>query len=103
MSAVRSSSSGERAPAHIGARSRTLVYSRPRKLTHYSRREFMWRKRAEYRRSIVGEATIWQRSTIESMLRLEWAAIEAEHKGDLLGYREMREHSRLLERMQAAF
>ena len=37
------------------------------------------------------------------MLQLEWAAIVAEHQGDLVGFREMREHRRLLDRLLGDF
>jgi hypothetical protein len=46
-----------------------------------------------------GEPTNWQRKTIESMLKLEWAAEVAEHEGGLVGLREAREHRRLFQKL----
>jgi hypothetical protein len=103
MMDARSSAVSDNAPAVSKRRRAKVTYSGPRRVTVNSHREFRLRRRAEYLARIPGEPTDRQRSTIESMLQLEWAAIVAEHQGDLVGFREMREHRRLLDRLLGDF
>jgi hypothetical protein len=85
--------------------------SRRNPLGRYSPKTFgttsRWRfrrdRRTSYLARIAGELSDYQAATIESLISLEWAALQAEAEGDLQDMREAREHRRLFQRLLADF
>jgi len=85
------------------------VPGRPRsRLTGINPRNFSktswWRfsrdRRARYvSRIFAGELTDVQAALVENMISLEWAALQAEAEGGLVGLREGREHRRLFQKL----
>ena len=60
-------------------------------------------RRARYVSRISGELTDVQAALVENMIWLEWAALQVEVEGGLVGLREGREHRRLFQRLLADF
>ena len=60
-------------------------------------------RRARYVSRISGEFTDVQAALVENMIWLEWAALQVEVEGGLVGLREGREHRRLFQRLLADF
>ena len=84
------------------------VPGRPRsRLTGINPRNFSktswWRfsrdRRARYVSRIAGALTDVQAALVENMISLEWAALQAEAEGGLVGLREGREHRRLFQKL----
>lgn len=94
-----------RAPARSRTPSRRNPLGRytPQSLSKPSQYRFVRDRRAGYLARIGGPPSDAQSATIELLISLEWAALVAENEGGLIGFREAREHRRLLLRILADF
>ena len=73
----------------------------PRRFTDLTRDRFLRDRCLRYTREISGLPNYEQAVRIDSMARLEFAALRAESAGTMQGDREAREHRRLLDRLLA--
>jgi hypothetical protein len=73
--------------------------STPRRFNALTKSRFLPGRERLYRARIEGEPTDRQTALIQTLARLEWAALKAEAEGTLVGYREAREHRRLFQRL----
>jgi len=71
----------------------------PRNFTKTSWWRFSRDRRARYVSRISGELADVQAALVENMISLEWAALQAEAEGGLVGLREGREHRRLFQKL----
>jgi hypothetical protein len=56
-----------------------------------------------YLACIEDEPSVMQRALIENMISLEWASLQAEAEGGLVGIREARESTRLFQKLLVDF
>ena len=78
----------------------------PRSLSVHSRRRFFADRRQRYLSRLTASPSDRQLSQIDGLVRLEWAAVVAEHQGetgDLAALRKGRESRRLFDRLLADF
>jgi len=71
----------------------------PRNFTKTSWWRFSRDRRARYVSRISGELADVQAALVENMISLEWAALQAEAEGGLVGLREGRAHRRLFQKL----
>ena len=71
----------------------------PRNFTKTSWWRFSRDRRARYVSRISGELADVQAALVENMISLEWAALQVEAEGGLVGLREGREHRRLFQKL----
>jgi hypothetical protein len=71
----------------------------PRRFSRPAWYRFSRERRRRYLDQIALPPTDAQAARIETMVRLEWAALKAEAEGSLQGDREAREHRRLYDRL----
>src|SRR5689334_12829171 len=75
----------------------------PRQFNALARSRLLKARREEYLAKVRGVPTEAQIAMVESLARLEWAALAAEHDRTLAALREAREHRRLLLKVMADF
>lgn len=91
------------ATSRILTQGRQIGRSTPRVFSKPAWYRFNADRRKRYVSRIVGPATDVQATLIQSLIRLEWAALAAEDEGGLVGFREGREHRRLFQRLLGDF
>jgi hypothetical protein len=89
------------ATVQISTKRREMGMVTPRRFSKRAWHRFSREKRRAYLAQIGEPPTNAQASRIETMVRLEWSALRAEHEGTLQADREAREHRRLLDRLLA--
>jgi hypothetical protein len=75
----------------------------PRQFNPVTRERFLRDRRQKYLSRVSDPATDAQIAMVQSLARLEWAALSAEQENTLHSLREGREHRRLLLRVLADF
>lgn len=89
---------------HYSTRRAEVGHYLPRRFSSRSRHRFDVARRRAYLSRLPAAPSAWQASTIDALIAIEWAALEAESRlGDTAAAREAREHRRLLMRLMSDF